>query len=166
MTSSGTPSPTPSAGKRQISCTKPMRCPPPANHGSKRRRRRHKESRAGPVPDYFGRDGPYRATGDRQRLLQATARQPRPHRDPRDQESWTCPSPSTAAGAKSPTPHLPSSNDSHSRPGADPTEPYAYAPPMAGHRDIGLGIRDDDRFLRRRSEFLSRNAAERHREAE
>jgi non-heme chloroperoxidase len=32
------------------------------------------------------------------------------------------PSPSTAAGAKSQTPRLPSSNDSHSRPGADPTE--------------------------------------------
>jgi hypothetical protein len=76
------------------------------------------------------------------------------------------PSPSTAAGAKSQTPHLPSSNDSHSQLGADPTEPYAYAPTMAGHRDIGLGIRDDDRFLRRRSEFLSRNAAEMDREAE
>jgi hypothetical protein len=48
---------------------------------------------------------------------------------------------------------VPSSNDSHSRSGADPTEPSAYAPTMAGHRDIGLGIRDDDRFLRRRSEF-------------
>jgi hypothetical protein len=31
------------------------------------------------------------------------------------------PSPSTAAGAKSPTPPSPSSNDSHNRPGADPS---------------------------------------------
>jgi hypothetical protein len=46
-------------------------------------------------------------------------------------------------------------NDSHSRPEADPSKRYAYAPTMAGHRDIGLGIRDDDRFLRRRTEFLS-----------
>ena len=47
------------------------------------------------------------------------------------------PSPSTAAGAKSPTPPLPSSNDSHSRPGADPSEPYAYAPTMTGTGTLG-----------------------------
>ena len=47
--------------------------------------------RAWPAADHLGGEGQHRAAGDRQRLLQARTRQPRRHRDHRDQKPWACP---------------------------------------------------------------------------
>jgi hypothetical protein len=46
---------------------------------------RHQESRPGPAADHFRRTGQHRSLGHRERLLQTTTRQPRHHRDQRDQ---------------------------------------------------------------------------------
>jgi fermentation-respiration switch protein FrsA (DUF1100 family) len=65
---------------------------------------------------------------------------------PRSSRSRTVDCPHHPQLARSRRHRLAFVNDSHSRAGADPSERYAYAPTMAGHRDIGLGTRDDDPF--------------------
>jgi hypothetical protein len=102
---------------RGSSCTKPTQCRHLANHCSKQpqptrtrgaRRRWTPTTPSGPAADHLRGKRPYRAAGGRQRLLQA-AGQPRRHRRSSRSRTVDMPSPSTAAGAKSPTPPLPSS---------------------------------------------------------
>jgi hypothetical protein len=94
MSSSATPSLTPSATTRPRNCTRPTPCRPPANtvpgrHGQPqpvdRGQGRHRESTTWPAADHLRRDGQHRPLGHCARLLQATGGQRRRRRDRRDQ---------------------------------------------------------------------------------
>jgi hypothetical protein len=135
---------------RGSSCTKPTECRHLANHCSKQPRPTRTTPSA-PAAHHLRGEGPYRAAVRRQ--PPTSSRTTRRHRDHRDQEPWTALT--IHSWREVADTALAFVNDSPSRAGADPSKRYAYAPTMAGHRDIGLRTRDDDRFLRRRTEFLS-----------
>ncbi len=88
------------AGRRRAALPGRDREPQPVDRGQGR----HQEPGARAAADHLRREGPHRAVGDRQRVVQAAEGQRGRHRDHRDQGAAATRSRSTAAGARSPTP--------------------------------------------------------------